>query len=204
LINKHFERNTVNNVPFFIFFLNCRSEVRILFGTFQSLVLTRLFILLYIKCFLFAEKLPKMKRSPPKNDLYSYFRTEIGAKSEDILWTTYKDYRTKIQGNGFSKSAPKNCEDTEGKACFIPWTTRATNNYRNKSVLAFCLNRYMNPMEEKFFQQRDIQVDQDLLALSDLLQWVFRSRIREGEPIVIYIPSKRMRTLFQKWLEGEI
>jgi hypothetical protein len=62
----------------------------------------------------------------------------------------------------------------------------------------------MNPMEERFFSQRDIHVDQDLLALSDLLQWIFRSRIREGQPIEIYIPSKRMRTLLYKWLDGEL
>lgn len=59
-------------------------------------------------------------------------------------------------------------------------------------------------MEGKFFQQRGIQVDEDMLALSDLLQWIFRSRIREGEPIEIHIPSKRMRALFKQWLEGEM
>jgi hypothetical protein len=139
-----------------------------------------------------------------KHDLYNYIRNVQKAKSEEVLWTTFKDSKVKIHGKGFSKTAPKNREDTDGSACFIPFTTRATNKYQHKSVLAFCLNRYMNPMEIKFFSQRGIEVDQEMLALSDLLQWLFRSRIRQGESIEVYIPSKRMRTLLYKWLEGEI
>ncbi|MDM5229342.1 DEAD/DEAH box helicase family protein [Cytobacillus sp. NJ13] len=145
---------------------------------------------------------PKITRL--KHDLYSYFRTVQKAKSEQILWTTFKDSKANIHGKGFSKVAPKGRPDIEGTACFIPFTTRATNKYKHKSVLAFCLNRYMNPLESHFFKQRNIEVDQDLLALSDMLQWIFRSRVREGQPIEIYIPSKRMRKLLRAWLDSEI
>jgi hypothetical protein len=133
----------------------------------------------------------KAKITKLKNALNNYLRNVHKAKSEEILWTTFKDFKTKLQGKGFTKS-------------FLSFTTRATNEFKDKSVLAFCLNRFMIPIEKQFFQQRDIQVDEDLLALSDLLQWVFRSRIREGQPIEIYIPSKRMRTLLYKWLDGEL
>ena len=44
--------------------------------------------------------------------------------------------------------------------------------------------------------------DKDLWALSTMLQFIFRSRLRKGEPINLYIPSKRMRELFLKWLNG--
>ncbi|MGE6541102.1 DEAD/DEAH box helicase family protein [Bacillus luti] len=133
----------------------------------------------------------KSKITKLKNALYSYIRNDQKAKQDEVLWTTFKDYRTKLQGKGFTKS-------------FLSFTTRATNEFKDKSVLAFCLNRFMIPIEKQFFTQRDIKVDQDLLALSDLLQWIFRSRIREGQPIEIYIPSKRMRTLLYKWLDGEL
>jgi len=37
-------------------------------------------------------------------------------------------------------------------------------------------------------------------ALTELIQWVWRSRIRKGEPITVYLPSMRMRRLFEEWL----
>ena len=45
-------------------------------------------------------------------------------------------------------------------------------------------------------------VNQDMYALSILIQWVFRSAIRNGEEIWVYVPSRRMRTLFQTWLDN--
>jgi len=62
----------------------------------------------------------------------------------------------------------------------------------------------MNPIEKHFFHQHDVLIDEDLLALSDLLQWIFRSAVREGKPVQIYVPSRRMRTLLIKWLNNEL
>ena len=45
--------------------------------------------------------------------------------------------------------------------------------------------------------------DKDLWALSNMVQFVFRSRLRKGEPINLYVPSSRMRELFLKWLNGD-
>ena len=145
----------------------------------------------------------KVKRL--QKNLYNYLRNEKNAKSEQILWTTFKDCKKKIQGNGFSKEEPvSNANGNVGKGCFTPFNLRATNKYKHKTILAFCLNVYMNPVVEHFFIQNGVKVNKDLLALSDLLQWIFRSAIREGKPIDIYIPSKRMRTLLEKWLNNEI
>lgn len=153
------------------------------------------------------EKNSKPRKDKLKNNLYNFFRHIMKAKSDEILWTTFKDYsdsKKGIAGKGFSKKAPKNAPDKEGKACFIPWTTRATNVYKHKSVLAFCVNRFVNPSDKEFFAQRGVEIDEEMLALSDMLQWIFRSRIREGQPIEIYTPSKRMRALLYKWLDGEL
>jgi len=51
--------------------------------------------------------------------------------------------------------------------------------------------------------KRNVRLDQDTYALAEMLQWIFRSRIRNDEPIDIYVPSERMRSLLIKWLEGE-
>ena len=41
-----------------------------------------------------------------------------------------------------------------------------------------------------------------MIALSEMLQWVWRSRIRKGEPIVLAIGSARMCRIFSRWLEN--
>ncbi|QUG82741.1 hypothetical protein [Bacillus nitratireducens] len=143
--------------------------------------------------------LPKLK-----GNLNNYLRNIQKAKASEILWTTFVDYRTDLSNKGFSKHVPKGKKDEEGKACYLPFSTRATNVYRHKSVLAFCVNRFVNPSDKDFFAQRDIVIDEEQLALSDMIQWIFRSRVRDGQPVELYVPSKRMRTLLYKWLDGEL
>ncbi|MGE7625433.1 DEAD/DEAH box helicase family protein [Viridibacillus sp. NPDC096237] len=125
-----------------------------------------------------------------KKNLYTYFR--CFGKSKDNLWTTKKSMQFKLQGKGYTIG-------------FIPWTTRATNEHQNKRNLAFFYNRYLNPIEKTFFTDVGVKVNEDLLAVSDLLQWIWRSAIRKEEPesIKVYIPSLRMRTLLYKWLNNE-
>ena len=45
-----------------------------------------------------------------------------------------------------------------------------------------------------------IQLRIQLLALSEMLQWVWRSAIRDDKPINLYIPSRRMRELLIDWI----
>ena len=48
-------------------------------------------------------------------------------------------------------------------------------------------------------------IDQDTFALAEILQWIWRSAIRNGEPINLCILSPRMRELFLDWLyDGEV
>ena len=46
-----------------------------------------------------------------------------------------------------------------------------------------------------------VEFDEELFSLSTLLQWIWRSQIRDGKPIEIYIPSERMRSLLKIWIE---
>lgn len=142
-----------------------------------------------------------------KDATYNYFRHITKSKSDIFMWTTFKDCKKRLQGCGFSKEEAKTPDASnadKGKACYTAFNIRATNKYRHKTVLAFALNRYMSPIEKHFFAQRNVTVSEDILALSDLLQWLFRSAIREGQPVMIYVPSRRMRVLLQRWLNNEI
>lgn len=59
----------------------------------------------------------------------------------------------------------------------------------------------MNPIVKNFFLQHGVTVDEDGYALSEMLQFIWRSAIRNGEEIWVYIPSIRMRNLLKQWIE---
>ncbi|MPM86322.1 hypothetical protein SDC9_133411 [bioreactor metagenome] len=60
-------------------------------------------------------------------------------------------------------------------------------------------------MIANWFKEHGIYLNTDAFALSTLLQWLWRSAIRDGKPITVYIPSSRMRGLLKQFLDtGEI
>ena len=122
-----------------------------------------------------------------KNNILNYFQNICKSSSVDNMWTCFADYQGKLKGKGYSKG-------------WIPCNSRATNDYANKTSLAYCINCYMNPFYKAFFSVRNIEVDEKKYALSELLQWIWRSQIRQGKPINLYIPSSRMRELLEEFL----
>lgn len=126
-----------------------------------------------------------------RKNLYNFLRNICEAKADEIIWTTLKDCQNHLKGRGFANS-------------FLAVNARATNVYADRWALAYVYNRYMSPPERSFFEDSGITVNQDLLAVSDLLQWIWRSRIRNGEPIKLYLPSSRMRSLLIAWSKYEV
>lgn len=134
-----------------------------------------------------------------QNNTYNYFRNICNKKSNEVLWTVFKfraetpetkkNRMTKIKPNGYNKS-------------FETCNCRATNKYRERDTIAYLINRYNSPAIINFFKDRGAEVDEDAFALSELLQFIWRSCIRDGKPINVYIPSKRMRNLLKTWLNG--
>lgn len=123
-----------------------------------------------------------------KDNMYNYFQHITNAKSNQILWTTFNKYQSKCKGKGYSKG-------------YIPCNCRATNDYQNRNVLAYCVNRYSNPMILNFFKSYDVEIDEFTYATSELVQWIFRSALRNNEEIWIYIPSLRMRNILYNFIE---
>lgn len=58
----------------------------------------------------------------------------------------------------------------------------------------------MNPLVKNFFLDNGVEVEEDSYALSEMVQLIFRAAIRDGKPITVYFPSKRMRELLEDWL----
>lgn len=123
-----------------------------------------------------------------QNNIYNWFRNINNVPSTEALWTCFKSSGVSVKNY---------------KKAFIPHNLRATNEYSNTHTLAYCVNRYVSPMLLRYFKSKNIEVNQDVYALSEMIQWVWRARIRNGEPINLYIPNSRMRELFIEFLNSQ-
>ena len=123
-----------------------------------------------------------------RNNIYNFFFNIRKSKSSDNLWTTMNDYRPLLSGKGYTKG-------------FLFLNARAINSYRNRTSLAYLFNVFLNPMVKGFFQDHNVVVDEDGYALAEMLQWIWRSAIRDGKEIWVYIPSRRMREFLINWIE---
>ena len=133
-----------------------------------------------------AKGKPRIKQL--SNNLTNFFRGKLKSPSEKNLWTTFKNYQGLLKGRGYTKG-------------FLSCNARGTNAYRNRNCLAYCVNIYHNPCIRNYFSSQGVEIKDDEYALSEMVQWIWRSAIRDGEDIWLYIPSKRMRELFVGWLE---
>lgn len=135
------------------------------------------------------------KRSDGKADvmrknLYSFFRNHCPSKgSADRLWCTFNGCRKKVRGEGYSNSC-------------IAMNARATNDYRDRIALAYCVNVFADPNMVNYFAKNGTSIDQDAFALSTLVQWIWRSAIRDGKEVWVYVPSRRMREMLLDWISS--
>lgn len=123
-----------------------------------------------------------------KNNIENFFRNKMRSKTKENLWTTFIDFRTKLSAKGYSRA-------------FISINMRASNKYRDRIYIAYPVNRYINTGVKNFFVQHNVETDEDGFALSEMLQFIWRSAIRDGKEIWVYIPSVRMRTLLKQWID---
>ncbi|MDC1384005.1 hypothetical protein N8500_11090 [Candidatus Puniceispirillum sp.] len=86
-------------------------------------------------------------------------------------------------------------------ANWIANTTRGTNDYIHCSHFIYLYNQSINHVVARWLGNSS-RAFNDAYALTKLIQWVWRFKVRRGEPIILYLPSPRMRRLFEKWLYG--
>lgn len=122
-----------------------------------------------------------------KNATGNFFKNYTKTKSNENLWTCFKDYKSLISGKGYAKG-------------FLSSNIRATNEYRDRIAVAYLVNKFFNPYVKNFFTLNGVEVNEDAFAVSEMLQFIWRSAIRDGEEIWLYIPSSRMRMLLEDWI----
>ena len=122
-----------------------------------------------------------------KDNVSLFFRKSPGCKSSNFLWTTWKKYKSFITSRGYSRA-------------YTSFSLRATNKFNQRHFLAYCVNVFMNPNLKLSCIDRGADVKENMYSLSVMIQWIWRSAIRNGEEIWIYVPSRRMRCLLKMWL----
>lgn len=123
-------------------------------------------------------------------NVYNYFNNICrGVDPENKLWGTYKSGKGNVQGKGYTKR-------------YLIFNQKATNAYRNCTHLAYLSNIFLDVGLKNFYTLNGVTPSDDLFALSIMVQWIWRSAIRDGNDIHLYIPSKRMRTLLTDWMDS--
>jgi len=131
-----------------------------------------------------SEKLERIKLNMA--NYYKHYAGGIPACQR--LWSTYGTGVSALRNKGFYRND-------------IPFNSKAINCYGDCRALAYCVNIFQNPNMVRYYKENGIDYDDDGFALSTMLQWIWRSAIRNGEEIWIYIPSRRMRELLIGWLD---
>lgn len=126
-----------------------------------------------------------MKNDPKiiNNAMLNYFKNILNVKSKDLAWTTFTQYNHLLSNKGTKRG-------------FVPLNGELDGaNKRNN--LCFAVNCFPNSFIKQ--QNKDLIVNDDGYALSILLKWIVRVADLDSE-INIYIVSKRMERIFNKWM----
>ena len=163
---------------------------------------------------LYLEQLKRIRRAPkgetPKRALSSSWfkaatpvqRETLSRKIENFAkngpatidkfaWTVFAADREKIERSRFAR-----------EECWIPVNARATNNFKHKTHMAYCVDIYLHPNTSNYLKSRGVFISADLYALSEMIQWIWRGCIRclDGQDMTVYVPSERMRKLLRLWV----
>lgn len=138
-------------------------------------------------------------RQEIQNSLRSLFRNGRSGMVDpkDFMFTCGKNSML-----AFRNSKCGLTKDFIGEDTFVPFNVTATNKYADRHHLAYLYNVFPFPSIQQAIRAYGIDYDEDRNALYVLIQWIWRSAIRKGEKIHLYIPSKRMRKILEDWLNA--
>lgn len=105
-------------------------------------------------------------------------------------WTSYKGFEDSLTDLHLSKKK------------WIPCNQKATDNYASCIAVGYLINRFPNVSLDHFLKRRGIKVKQKEIALSEFIQFLWRSNIRikdSKEKIFAFVPSKQLYDSFLDW-----
>lgn len=127
-----------------------------------------------------------------RKNITNFYNSKMLNKSKNnLIWTSFKDYEDGI------------IHKYNTELNFISHNIRATNNYSHIENVIYLVNRNYNPLIKRWLISKNLSTDDHIFALSEAIQLIWRSAIRNNKKIVVYIPSSRIRDMFLKWLNDE-
>ncbi len=128
---------------------------------------------------------------------YEFMRAR-GVRSDTFMFTTFNAYKNLLQSDGRHYPTLRR---------FLACNTKATNTYSDCTGVAYLCNRYFDITCAHFLADRakeennpELKFNDDNYALSELVQFIWRSNVRVKEskqPVYVWVPDQRMRTLLQ-------
>lgn len=142
-----------------------------------------------------------------KRNAMNYIQNYRHAPKDTVMWTTFKPAVNKYE----NRRMKANCRWSGRISCnectrpcgvnFVSCNARATNRYADRTTLIYLCNIFpVPPVVQYLSQGTTAEFDANLYALAQLMQWIWRSAIRSGEAVSLYLPSARMRELLLDWL----
>ena len=131
----------------------------------------------------------------------------------NIFWTTFKDYKTQLQGRRYTNSKMITLDgETWRREPFIAKNMRASNEYRDCTNCIYLVDVRMNPYIKNYMIKHGaVSLDEDKYALLEMLQFIFRGCVRNqsddehySNHMNVFVGSVRMQILLKKWLSGEL
>ena len=83
---------------------------------------------------------------------------------------------------------------------WLPNTTRGSNRWSHCSHVIYLYDQFTSPAVKNWLGMSGEW--QGEYALSEMVQLIWRSRVRKGQPITVYFASQRMYDLFTNWLNS--
>lgn len=82
----------------------------------------------------------------------------------------------------------------------LVFNTTSLNEWGDRYILAYLVNVFQRPEVDQYYQACGFESGRDEYALTTMLQWIWRSAIRNGKPVELYLPSRRMRAILEAWI----
>ena len=67
-----------------------------------------------------------------------------------------------------------------------------TNQFIHCRTAIYLWDQHLNPYVRRWLGLGDDRFADDQYAITELVQWLYRTAVRRGEPITVYMPSKRI------------
>ena len=136
-----------------------------------------------------------------RNNTTNFFKNICKGNAKENMVAVFEQSYLALRDKGWSSKATS----------FVAFNFKATNIYRHKKNLAYLVNVFVHGDTVTYFRERhpNIAVNDNIYALNTLIQWIWRSRIRNQDleykdrHINLYLPSRRMRELLIKWLDSD-